>query len=174
MFKKIDSLHFWNNKILPLVYDDSLSYYETLCKTSEKLNEAITTINQLPQYIAELVADDKLKEILATLLNQLQEQIASANEGTSTTATAPRSIGELVWLNGYLYKVTHDMIAGDQYVVGSNCIKITIEEQIKTIYYADEELLKINGIIDGTVITTSGDVHTYDAGTSTISINHLD
>ena len=38
MFKKIDSLRFWCNKILPLVYDDSLSYYETLCKIAEKLN----------------------------------------------------------------------------------------------------------------------------------------
>ena len=41
MFKRIDSLHFWCNKILPLVYDDSLSYYEILCKVVKYINELI-------------------------------------------------------------------------------------------------------------------------------------
>ena len=43
----IDKLKYWCNKILPLVYDDSLSYYETLCKTSAKLNEVIDSTNGL-------------------------------------------------------------------------------------------------------------------------------
>lgn len=43
----IDKLNYWCNKILPLVYDDSLSYYEVLCKTSAKLNEVITSTNGL-------------------------------------------------------------------------------------------------------------------------------
>lgn len=43
----IDKLRYWCNKILPLVYDDSLSYYEVLCKTSAKLNEVITSTNVL-------------------------------------------------------------------------------------------------------------------------------
>ena len=157
----IQKLKFLCQKVLPLVYDDSLSYYETLCKLTKTLNVVIDNINQLPEYIGKLISDEKLKEIMSTLFNKLEEQIASANEGTSKTATAPRNDGDLVWLDGMLYRITHDMIAGDQYVVGSNCAKVTIEEQIKNIYYADEELLSINGIIDGTDITTSGDTHTY-------------
>lgn len=43
----IDNLSYWCNKILPLVYDDSLSYYEVLCKTSAKLNEVIDSTNGL-------------------------------------------------------------------------------------------------------------------------------
>jgi len=43
----IDTLRYWCHKILPLVYDDSLSYYEVLCKTSAKLNEVITSTNGL-------------------------------------------------------------------------------------------------------------------------------
>ena len=43
----IDKLKYWCHKILPLVYDDSLSYYETLCKTSAKLNEVIDSTNGL-------------------------------------------------------------------------------------------------------------------------------
>lgn len=43
----IDKLKYWCNKILPLVYDDSLSYYDVLCKTSAKLNEVIESTNGL-------------------------------------------------------------------------------------------------------------------------------
>lgn len=43
----IDNLRYWCHKILPLVYEDSLSYYETLCKTSAKLNEVIDSTNGL-------------------------------------------------------------------------------------------------------------------------------
>lgn len=34
-------IKFWSQKVLPLVYDDSLSYYEVLCKFRDKLNELI-------------------------------------------------------------------------------------------------------------------------------------
>ena len=30
---------FWCQKVLPLVYDDSLSYYELLCKVIDYLNK---------------------------------------------------------------------------------------------------------------------------------------
>lgn len=117
-------------KILPLVYDDSLSYYEAVCKVVAKLNEVIKANNEIPDYIASLITEDGLKDILASLLSNLEEQIAQANEGLSTTATANRQAGELVWLNGDLYKITKNMSAGDRYVDGSNCTKTTIENVI--------------------------------------------
>lgn len=43
----IDKLRCWCYKILPLVYDDSLSYYEFLCKMNAKLNEVIDSVNGL-------------------------------------------------------------------------------------------------------------------------------
>lgn len=42
---KIAPLQFWTHKILPLVYDESLSYYEVLCKVAQKLNETIESVN---------------------------------------------------------------------------------------------------------------------------------
>ena len=33
--------HFWCQKVLPLVYDDSLSYYEVLCKVVKYINDLI-------------------------------------------------------------------------------------------------------------------------------------
>lgn len=37
--------------ILPTVYDDSLSYYEMLCKLTEVVNELIDTVNELVEKV---------------------------------------------------------------------------------------------------------------------------
>ena len=44
---KVDSFRFWCQKVLPLVYDDSLSYYELLCKVVDYLNNTINDVNIL-------------------------------------------------------------------------------------------------------------------------------
>lgn len=53
-------------KVLPAVYDDSLSYYELLAKIQKKLNESIANINNLNEWQA---AQD---EVMAAL-NQMVE-----------------------------------------------------------------------------------------------------
>ena len=52
----IEKVKFWCFKVLPLVYDDSLSYYELLCKCVDKLNEVIEDVDALPATIAEINA----------------------------------------------------------------------------------------------------------------------
>lgn len=43
----IDTLKFYCQKVLPAVYDESLSYYEVVCKVASKLNEVISSQNNL-------------------------------------------------------------------------------------------------------------------------------
>lgn len=50
----IRPLRFWCQKVLPLVYDESLSYYEVLRKLSEKLNEVIKEQNNTEDTIKEI------------------------------------------------------------------------------------------------------------------------
>ena len=38
-------------KVLPLVYDNSLSYYEVLCKLTNKINELVDAVNELESKI---------------------------------------------------------------------------------------------------------------------------
>lgn len=52
----IEKVRFWCFKVLPLVYDDSLSYYEVLCKCVDKLNEVIEEVDKLPATLAEIKA----------------------------------------------------------------------------------------------------------------------
>lgn len=76
----IGNLRFWCQKVLPLVYDDSLSYYELLCKVVGKLNEVINTVNLSEESvysdvkaimdewyssgkIADLIEDERLTEL---------------------------------------------------------------------------------------------------------------
>lgn len=50
-------------KILPITYDDSLSYYEQVCKLTTKMNEIIDFINT--------GANEALKEYIDTQFNNL-------------------------------------------------------------------------------------------------------
>lgn len=122
----VKPLRYWTYKVLPLVYDDSLSYLEILSKAVYKLNQLIENNNQLPELIKEAIAD-------GGYLDNLQEQLAGLNDKDSATATADRYAGELIWLNGDLYRITRNMLAGDQYTESStgatgNIEKITFEE----------------------------------------------
>lgn len=46
--------HFWCQKVLPLVYDESLSYYEVLCKVVDYLNHMLDDVNNVIKDYDEL------------------------------------------------------------------------------------------------------------------------
>ena len=68
---RIGQFRFWCQKVLPAVYDDSLSYYELLCKVIAKLNEVVEIVND---------EQDGWKAILEELDN-LQQQIDDFKNG---------------------------------------------------------------------------------------------
>lgn len=60
-----DFFKFWCQKVQPLVYDDSLSYYEVLCKVAFELNEVIEHLNTLTDEQKAFI------EKVTALVNQL-------------------------------------------------------------------------------------------------------
>lgn len=58
-----DFFRFWCYKVLPLVYDDSLSYYEILCKMVDYINNLIETDKLQNEEI------DKLKQEVQVVQN---------------------------------------------------------------------------------------------------------
>lgn len=63
-------------KVLPTCYDDSLSYYENLCKLTEKMNEIIEAINnsfetlvkeEIHKYFVDTVYDSETETLVLTL-----------------------------------------------------------------------------------------------------------
>lgn len=59
---------FWCQKVLPLVYDDSLSYYELLCKIINYINNLIDDITSISKEITEIYNElNTLKTYLENL-----------------------------------------------------------------------------------------------------------
>ena len=59
-------LRFWCHKILPLVYEDSLSYYEVLCKLMKKINEIIEDMDDIKVSIQEIINEiDDIWKVIA-------------------------------------------------------------------------------------------------------------
>lgn len=67
----------------------------------------------------------------SALWESVKEAITIPDEGHETTASAPRAANDLVWVNGQLLEVTSPMIAGDTYVVGSNCRIYSMQIMLK-------------------------------------------
>ena len=61
-------------KVLPAVYDDSLSYYEVICKLQSKLNELIEEFNKLTP--DEWATHDELAAAIAELSREIYAAIA--------------------------------------------------------------------------------------------------
>lgn len=57
---KLNNFRFWCQKVLPLVYDDSLSYYEVLCKVVEYINNLVRDNNDIIDNIEELKEELKI------------------------------------------------------------------------------------------------------------------
>ena len=66
---------YWCQKVLPLVYDDSLSYYELLCKVVDYLNKTIENVNSLNENFDELQSNfNTLKLYVENYFNTLDVQ----------------------------------------------------------------------------------------------------
>lgn len=63
-------LRFWCQKVLPLVYDDSLSYYEILCKITKYINDLIDQDKIFADEASQLRED----------LKELSDELAKWNE----------------------------------------------------------------------------------------------
>ena len=72
---------FWCQKVLPLVYDDSLSYYELLCKVVNYLNDAFDDLKNIISSLDELKNGiEELKTYVDTYFDNLDLQSVIDNK----------------------------------------------------------------------------------------------
>ena len=142
LFNPVTPLKFWCQKVLPLVYDDSLSYYEVLCKVSEKINELIENNENLPDYITEEIkqqlSDTNLEKIVGSYLTDFVLNVKFPPEGI------PASIGDGVTND-------HDSI--------QMCIDYANENGGKALYFPD-------GIYNTSPLTLKNNVSIFGASTN--------
>ena len=72
----LNKMSFYCQPILPLVYDESMSYYETLCKVVGHLNTTGETVNKLNEGLANEIADRQKAD---ALLNDRLKTLESTN-----------------------------------------------------------------------------------------------
>ena len=122
----IKPFKFWCQKVLPLVYDNSLSYYEVLCKVGNKLNEIIEVDNQQNEAIAKNADDIEilqhnveaiqfdLQDLSQTVQNhtlELEElgltiNIIANNFAEEYSSLSTYDIGDVVMDGNHLYVKT--------------------------------------------------------------------
>lgn len=73
-YQPLPLFRYYCQKIIPLVFDDSMSYYEQLCKVVEYLNETITNVNKLGAQV-QINAGDiaQLKQEIAIVQTELEK-----------------------------------------------------------------------------------------------------
>lgn len=125
-FIKNSPFRFWCQKVLPLVYDDSLSYYELLCKVVGKLNELAENQNNLSDEIKQVAQD----------LNDFKTQVPGMVEA---------KVEE--WLNNYI--ATHGLVNS---VNGMTGVVTLTAADVGAIANANGSV-KNNNIADGAVTT---------------------
>lgn len=72
-FSPMRPFRFWCQKVLPLVYDDSLSYYELLNKVVKYLNDVIEDVNALGTAFQEL--EDSLNHYVEDVVEERLDQM---------------------------------------------------------------------------------------------------
>ena len=87
---EIKPIRFWSHKVLPLVYDESLSYYEFLCKVNDKLTEVINETNELSVLVNGIVneyksyIDGKINDAIVASNKYTDAMIADVNQDIAT------------------------------------------------------------------------------------------
>lgn len=162
---RIGYLHFWCQKVLPLVYDNSLSYLETLYKMKEKLNEVIKFTNDIPEYIdkkfIEEFDEEHLKELISEVFRTIEDAISANNEGTNTHfSTNYPNTGTLVWHDNKLYKTMHPIDAGDTVIPDSNIELVNFGDMFNE--FLNEVKTRFTDNDDGNRETSSTDRPIHD------------
>lgn len=75
----LNTMSFYCQPILPLVYDESMSYYETLCKVVGQLNNTGETVNKLNEGLTNEIAD---RQAADTALDERLKAVEVANAKT--------------------------------------------------------------------------------------------
>ena len=89
----LNKMSFYCQPILPLVYDESMSYYETLCKVVGQLNTTGDTVNKLNEGLTGEIADRQKGDILLDERLRVLEKTNKKIHFLAFAGTPPHSAG---------------------------------------------------------------------------------
>lgn len=70
----VKTMNFWCQKVLPLVYEDSLSYYEVICKLVSRTNEIVEEMKNYADFFEEFqTTSDEIKRDMENIEGELEK-----------------------------------------------------------------------------------------------------
>lgn len=100
---QLGSFRFWVQKVLPLVYDDSLSYYELLCKVVNYINEIIKNADATNENIHNLYdAYEKLQSYVNNYFVSLDvsDEVDKKLDEMVQDGTLEQLVGDAIYSKG--------------------------------------------------------------------------
>lgn len=106
---------FWCTKVLPLVYDESISYYEVLCKLTYYIEQMAESIDNFEKSLKDLnVRIDNVEQAFIDLRNSINDEISQLYEilekiknGDYVDLYLPSIIN---WINKNLKELVKDIV----------------------------------------------------------------
>ena len=142
-------------KIVPLVYDDTLSYYEFVCKLLNKLNnEVIPALNQLGVDVEALkAAVQELQQVVSqfeTRIHQNEVDIAALQGSVADINTAIEGInGAITGLNNRVETVENNITTLNNSVESINQTIINLTNIVTNLESLSDDVSALQGDVSG-------------------------
>ena len=186
-YTELRPFRYWCQKVLPLVYDDSLSYMELLCKVVDYLNKTMHDVDTLHTDVVQLhAAYIQLQQYVNTYFENLdiQPEIDKkldemAESGALLNIIKPSVIDEVNnWLTAHITNPTNPVIdtslsikgaAADAKVVGERLLKdgLAYSKQFITSSYYKGAGISSSADANGTSFISFDEYNKGESGTST-------
>ena len=170
-YTDLKPFRFWCQKVLPLVYDDSLSYYEVLCKVVDYLNKSMEDVGILHEDVEALnTAYQQLQQYVNDYFSTLdvQQEInhkldVMASDGTLDALLLPYFNAYKTEINGIISNQNQRLDDQDNILSQQTTDINTLVSRMDTFAHltegsttADAELIDIRVEADGKIAATAG------------------
>ena len=170
-FTKIPNIHYWTQRVLPLVFDESLSYVEKVNKLEEEINKLIEDYNTFGQAVTNEIntfegeTTNQINAFVTQITNDINSFKQNITNNINSFETDIRNIVE-----EFETSVTNSINAMQEVING---IPDIIEEKVNTLtmpYLQENVPSLVQQVISEKALTSLSEVDTKDLNTLTSGI----